>query len=56
METLPSRITVHKFEKFVDYGLEEFPVGAQKSRILSDDVHYIRCYYGLVVFTPFLLA
>ena len=38
---------VHKLEQLVDDSLEELPVGAEKSGILSDYVHDVRRDNGL---------
>lgn len=47
---------MHKLKQLVDNSLEELPVGSQEPRILSHNVHDVRRYYSLVVFTPFLLT
>ena len=47
---------VHELEEFVDDRLQKAPMSAQKSRILSHDVHNIRGNNGFVIFALLLFA
>ena len=47
---------MHELEQFVDHRLEKFPMGAEKTRILTDDVHDVRGDDRLVIFATLLLA
>lgn len=47
---------VHEFKQFIDDRFEEFPVGAQKTGILSDDVHNVRRDHRLVILPSLLFA
>jgi hypothetical protein len=47
---------VHELEKLVDNGFEEFPVGLQETRILSDNIHDVGGANGLVVLPTLLLS
>jgi hypothetical protein len=40
---------VHELKQFVNYCLQEFPMGLEETRILSYDVHDVRCDNSLVV-------
>ena len=40
---------VHELEKLIDDSFEELPVCFEEPRILSNDVHDIRCHDRLVV-------
>ena len=51
-----SRRTVHEFEEFINYCFKKFPMCAKKSRILTNNVHNIRCNDSLVIFATFLFA
>ena len=54
LDTLVS--LVHEFEQLVHDCLQEPPMGAEETRILSNDVHDVRGDDGLVVFALLLLA
>jgi hypothetical protein len=47
---------VHELEKLVDNSLQEFPMSLQESRILSNNVHNVRCNNSLVVLTALHLG
>lgn len=47
---------VHEFEQLVDNSFQELPMSLEEPRILADDIHDIRGYDSLVVFTPFDFA
>jgi hypothetical protein len=47
---------VHELEELVDNGLQEFPVRFEKSRILTNDIHYIAGNDGFVVLAPYHLG
>lgn len=49
-------LTMHELEKLIDNSLQEFPMGSQKSWILSHDVHNVTGNYSFVVFALFLFA
>lgn len=49
-------LTVHKLKVLVDDSLEEPPVSAQETWVLSHHVHDVAGYNGLVVFAPLLLT
>lgn len=47
---------MHELKKLVDDSLEELPVSSEKTRILANNVHDVRCYDGFVVLPSFLLT
>mmetsp|Transcript_33911 Transcript_33911/g.66172 ORF Transcript_33911/g.66172 Transcript_33911/m.66172 type:complete len:302 (-) Transcript_33911:1363-2268(-) len=47
---------VHELKQLVDHRLKELPVGAEEARVLTHDVHDVRCYNCLVVLAPRDLA
>ena len=47
---------VHELEEFVHDRLQEFPMGFQEARVLTDDVHDIGGDDGFVVLSTFDLA
>lgn len=47
---------MHELEILVDDGFKKFPVGLQKSRILSDDVHDITGDDCLIILPSFIFA
>mmetsp|Transcript_67821 Transcript_67821/g.151460 ORF Transcript_67821/g.151460 Transcript_67821/m.151460 type:complete len:474 (+) Transcript_67821:1658-3079(+) len=47
---------VHELEELVDHRLQKFPVGAEKARILADDVHDVGSDDRLVVLAALHLA
>lgn len=49
-------LTVHELKQLVDDGLEELPVGSEEARILTNDVHDVGRYDGLVVLASLLLT
>ena len=49
-------LTMHEFKQLVDNSFQETPMGPKKSRILSNYIHYVGCYYCFVVFSSFLFA
>ncbi len=44
---------MHELEEFIHDSLEEFPVRLEESRVLTDDVHDVRCANRLVILAPF---
>ena len=47
---------MHELKEFVDYRLQELPMSAKEPWVLSDYVHDVAGYDGLVVFAPLVLA
>ncbi len=47
---------MHELEELVDDRLEELPVRLEEARVLTDDVHDVRCDDRLVVLAALLLA
>jgi hypothetical protein len=47
---------VHELEQFVDHRFQEFPVRLEEAWVLSDDIHDIRGYDGLVILAALHLA
>lgn len=49
-------LTVHEFKQLVDHSLQETPMSTQKSRILTNHVHYVGSNDRLVILATLLLA
>lgn len=43
---------VHEFEEFIDNSFQEFPVRLKEPRVLTNNIHNIRCNDSLVIFAP----
>jgi len=48
--------TMHELKQLVDDGFEESPVCTQETRVLSNNIHDVRCNDGLVVLASFLFT
>ena len=47
---------VHKLKKFVDNGLEKFPMRLEEAWVLAHNIHDVTGYNSLVVFSAFHLS